>query len=191
MEIMGFCIGHSEKATEVVETILDSLTIPETDIPKKLARLFLVSDILHNSNASVKNSSAYRSEFQRNLKEIFKGLNVTYSKIEGRMTADKMKDSVTRVLQVWKLWSLYPVTFLDELEDIFLSRRSEKSIKSSSDTDKNSLNNEILKGNKTVDTINKDQDSFDSDINGEDIDGFPLELDENEDIDGVPIEIGT
>ena len=30
-------------------------------VPKKIARLFLVSDILHNASASVPNASSYRS----------------------------------------------------------------------------------------------------------------------------------
>ena len=32
-------------------------------VPKKIARLFLVSDILHNASASVPNASSYRSHF--------------------------------------------------------------------------------------------------------------------------------
>ena len=33
---------------QVVEVLTDSLTLPETPVPSKAARLLLVSDVLHN-----------------------------------------------------------------------------------------------------------------------------------------------
>jgi hypothetical protein len=47
-------------ATEVVEILGDSLTLAETPIPLKIARLFLASDILHNTSSGVRNASRYR-----------------------------------------------------------------------------------------------------------------------------------
>lgn len=46
---------------QVVEILTDSLSLPETPISKKIARLFAVSDILYNSGQTgVRNASAYR-----------------------------------------------------------------------------------------------------------------------------------
>ncbi|MES1918859.1 U2 snRNP-associated SURP domain-containing protein, variant 2 [Bonamia ostreae] len=61
-EAMGFCIDNSEHAIEIADTITESLIVEETDVNKRISRLYLVSDILHNSDSSVRNSSAYRSE---------------------------------------------------------------------------------------------------------------------------------
>jgi U2-associated protein SR140 len=47
-------------ATDVAEILTEALTLAETPVPIKVARLFLVSDILHNCGAPVKNASAYR-----------------------------------------------------------------------------------------------------------------------------------
>ena len=55
---MGFCIGKAAASVEITETITESLTLAETPVPKKIARLFLLSDILHNSSASVPNASS-------------------------------------------------------------------------------------------------------------------------------------
>jgi U2-associated protein SR140 len=44
----------------VVEVLSDSLTLSETPIPLKVARLFLLSDILHNTSSGVRNASRYR-----------------------------------------------------------------------------------------------------------------------------------
>ena len=88
----------------------------------QVARLFLVSDILHNSSASVKNASAYRSEFQVRivhacstrlhcrpaitvrhacadavqecLPDGFESLHRCHSSINGRLTAELMKEKV-------------------------------------------------------------------------------------------------
>lgn len=47
-------------ATEVVDILSDSLALSETPIPLKIARLFLLSDILHNTSSGVRNASRYR-----------------------------------------------------------------------------------------------------------------------------------
>ena len=47
--------------------LMESLTLAQTPIPKKLARLYLISDILHNSStAYVRGASLYRSEYAAN-----------------------------------------------------------------------------------------------------------------------------
>ncbi|GAB2214779.1 hypothetical protein Droror1_Dr00019142 [Drosera rotundifolia] len=51
--------GSTFGGREVVEVLAESLTLKETLIPTEVVRLMLVSDILHNSSAPVKNASAY------------------------------------------------------------------------------------------------------------------------------------
>lgn len=60
-EAMMYCIDHAEGAIEVTECISESLSILETPLHKKLARFYLISDILHNCVVKVTNSSYYRS----------------------------------------------------------------------------------------------------------------------------------
>lgn len=47
-EAMGFALDFADASEEVVEAIKDSLVVLETAMPVKLARLYLLSDILHN-----------------------------------------------------------------------------------------------------------------------------------------------
>ncbi|KAJ0091257.1 hypothetical protein Patl1_12669 [Pistacia atlantica] len=54
-------------AINIVEVLTESLTLKETPIPTKVARLMLVSDVLHNSSAPVKNASAYLTKFEATL----------------------------------------------------------------------------------------------------------------------------
>lgn len=64
-DAMVFCISRATCAGDIVSIIAESLTLAETAINLKIARLFLVSDILHNSSvAQVKNCWVFRSNFQ-------------------------------------------------------------------------------------------------------------------------------
>jgi U2-associated protein SR140 len=76
---MGFALDHADIATEaryrsfilkwlpkflhlqIVQIIVESLSLAETPLPVKIARLYLVSDILYNSSSRAANASNYRS----------------------------------------------------------------------------------------------------------------------------------
>ena len=62
---------------QVVEVLSDALSLPETPVPVKVARLLLVSDVLHNSTAPVRNASRYRSLLEAALPDIFESLQVS------------------------------------------------------------------------------------------------------------------
>lgn len=60
-DCMVFCIEHADAADEICECIEESMSSTETLISKKIARLYLVSDILHNCTVKVANASFYRT----------------------------------------------------------------------------------------------------------------------------------
>ncbi|CAM6026590.1 unnamed protein product [Sphagnum balticum] len=119
-EAMGFALNNSEAAGEVVEVLTESLTLKETPIPTKVARLMLVSDVLHNSSAPVKNASAYRTGFEAWLPDIMESFNDLYRNITGRITAEALKERVLKVLQVWADWFLFSDAFVNGLRSTFL-----------------------------------------------------------------------
>lgn len=83
---------------QIVEVLTESLTLKETHIPTKVARLMLVSDILHNSSAPVKNASAYRTKFEASLPDIMESFNDLFRSITGRITAEALKVSCKYLL---------------------------------------------------------------------------------------------
>ncbi|XP_024362531.1 protein RRC1 isoform X2 [Physcomitrium patens] len=119
-EAMGFALDNAEAAGEVVEVLTESLTLKETPIPSKVARLMLVSDVLHNSSAPVKNASAYRTLFESRLPDIMESFNDLYRNITGRITAEALKERVLKVLQVWADWFLFSDSFVTGLRATFL-----------------------------------------------------------------------
>ncbi|PIN11907.1 putative splicing regulator [Handroanthus impetiginosus] len=119
-EAMGFALDNADAAGEVVEVLTESLTLKETPIPTKVARLMLVSDILHNSSAPVKNASAYRTKFETTLPDIMESFNDLYRSITGRITAEALKERVLKVLQVWADWFLFSDAYVNGLRATFL-----------------------------------------------------------------------
>ncbi|XP_047969744.1 LOW QUALITY PROTEIN: protein RRC1-like [Salvia hispanica] len=119
-EAMGFSLDNADAAGEVVEVLTESLTLKETPIPTKVARLMLVSDILHNSSAPVKNASAYRTKFEGTLPDIVESFNDLYRSVTGRITAEALKERVMKVLQVWADWFLFSDAYVNGLRATFL-----------------------------------------------------------------------
>jgi len=170
---MAFALDHADASKEIVQTIAESLTLASTPVGSKMARLYLVSDILHNSQSGVKNASAYRTGFQTELKNIFKSFGETMTNTQGRMSAGALKDQVMKVLEVWDRWSLYPSHFIQELVAIFLGKEPPpRSIPKSQDD---------VDGEPMDDVDGEPMD----DIDGEALDGEPLD---GEDLDGEALD---
>lgn len=186
--VMGFALDHAEESRDVVEIISESLTITETPINKKLARLYALSDILYNSSAPVRNASSYRTLFQNHLEDVFQGLHEAYVNIHGRITANAMKEKVTQVMHVWEAWSLFPAGFVDRLELIFIGEDKTKKPKFMEEPCR--LPAARPAGHAaTTDKLSRPKKAAE-----EDIDGAPMQLlggaydSDEDDVDGVPMD---
>lgn len=71
---------------QIVAMIRDCLILP-SDRAAKIAGLYLLSDILHNSGSSVKQAAHYRSVVQSVLPEVMEDLADLLRKTKGRMSA--------------------------------------------------------------------------------------------------------
>ncbi|KAL3151330.1 hypothetical protein ABBQ38_013163 [Trebouxia sp. C0009 RCD-2024] len=128
-DAMIFALDNADSAFEIVEILTDALTLPETAIPTKVARLFLTSDVLHNSTAPVRNASRYRSHLETSLPDIFESLQETYRACDSRMTQEGLRRHVLRVLRMWRSWSIFSDDFLNGLQATFLRGTSALSSK--------------------------------------------------------------
>ncbi|XP_023181998.1 U2 snRNP-associated SURP motif-containing protein isoform X3 [Xiphophorus maculatus] len=165
-EAMLFCLNHAEAAEEIVECIAESLSILKTPLPKKIARLYLVSDVLYNSSAKVSNASYYRKYFETKLSQIFADLNATYKTIQGHLQSENFKQRVMSCFRAWEDWAVYPDPFLIKLQNIFLG-----------------LVNLSLEKEVPLVVEPEPAEDLDGAPLGEFVDGAPLE-----DVDGVPID---
>ncbi|XP_076053103.1 U2 snRNP-associated SURP motif-containing protein isoform X2 [Oratosquilla oratoria] len=173
-EAMVWCIEHADAADEICTCITEALTNIDTSLPKKISRLYLVSDILHNCSVKVSNASFYRKGFQAKLAEIFEGLHTAYGAVESRLKAEQMKQRVLLCCRAWEDWAIYPHDFLINLQNIFLGLV------------KREPNQEFLDDPKVC----LDGEPIEDDVDGmplDDVDGVPLK-EEREDIDGTPLD---
>jgi len=139
-DAMGFVYDHVESAGEIINIIKTSLisddimipnsyeTFDETDCTPmlmpasaKIARLYLISDILYNSGAPIKNASVYRTLLQPLLPEIFEHFgSVLRTKYKiGRLSGKQIEEKVSSIMNAWMEWSILPQTFMLGLEAAF------------------------------------------------------------------------
>ncbi|XP_051156379.1 U2 snRNP-associated SURP motif-containing protein isoform X1 [Leptopilina boulardi] len=196
-EAMVFCIEHAEAAEEICDCITESLSILQTPVNKKIARLYLISDILHNCGVKITNATIYRKAFESRLQEIFNEVHQAYKQFDSRLKAEGFKVRVMRMFRAWEDWAVYPRDFLVKLQNSFLGlvmpeepeKEHDEDIDGAplSDTDAEATEDldgvpldgaALLKGAIKLGLTPQPGSHYD------DIDGVPMD----EDIDGIPME---
>ncbi|KAF7274403.1 U2 snRNP-associated SURP motif-containing protein [Rhynchophorus ferrugineus] len=119
-EVMVYCIDHAEAADEISDCITESLSNETTLVTKKIARLYLVSDILHNCGVKVNKASNFRKTFQSKVVDIIKEVKKTFDGLESRLQAEGFKVRVLRVLKSWEDTGIYTSDYLNKLNNVFL-----------------------------------------------------------------------
>ncbi|XP_058483040.1 U2 snRNP-associated SURP motif-containing protein [Solea solea] len=196
---MLLCLERADAAEEVVGHITESFSLLQTPLQKKIARLYLVSDILHNSCAKVPGASYYRKYFETNLAQIFGDLNAAHRNIQGRLQAEQFKQKVMGCFRAWEDWAIYPEPYLIHLQNIFLGfakvveEPTETAEKESCDLDGAPMDNTPLDGLpldraavEDLDGCPLGWDPLDG-VPVDDLDGVPLPV-ANDDIDGMPLD---
>ncbi|THH21332.1 hypothetical protein EW146_g180 [Bondarzewia mesenterica] len=112
---MAFSLEHAEAANEVSDIIIASLVVDGTPVPRKIARLHLICDILHNSAAPLPMAWKFRQEFQSRLGLVFDHFSTIYHSFPGRITAETFKKQITSVVDIWEDWIVFAPDFTAEL----------------------------------------------------------------------------
>ncbi|KAJ3762814.1 hypothetical protein EV360DRAFT_34953 [Lentinula raphanica] len=190
---MAFCLEHAEAAHEIADIIVASLLVEGTPVPRKVARLYLICDILHNSAATVPSAWKYRQEFQSRLGIVFDHLSNIYHSFPGRITAETFKKQITTVVDIWEDWIVFPPAFTSELrvrlEGMSMEDKTEK-MEMAEDEDK--AESAKLPSRFTTSTFKAATESasdafvtedLDDGAPMDDVDGAPMD-----DVDGAPME---
>ncbi|QRV79159.1 RNA recognition motif protein [Ceratobasidium sp. AG-Ba] len=202
---MAFSLEHAESAAEVAEIIISSLVVDSTPVPRKIARLHLICDILHNSAASISNAWKFRQEFEARLGAVFDHLCAIYKSFPGRITAETFKKQVLGVVEVWEDWIVFGPDFtsdlrrrLDGREEI---KETEDETKEERGEEKKTVGSKfkaaafgavtsepVLEVAKATEENIDGEDIDGEDIDGEDLDGEAMGGAGGEDIDGEDID---
>lgn len=116
LEAMVFCLDKSDFAIEITECITEALTLVETEMPLKLARLMVVSDILHNTCSSRPAAWAYRREFEKSLPDILEHFHIAFTRLESKIQQERYREQVLKILHVWEDWGLFAPQYTRGLE---------------------------------------------------------------------------
>ncbi|XP_017489279.1 PREDICTED: U2 snRNP-associated SURP motif-containing protein-like, partial [Rhagoletis zephyria] len=166
--LMVFCIEHADAWEEIIECIADSLFIAETPLFKKVARLYLISDILNNCTVKVANASNYRRGLQAKLVPIFEAFHRAYAGIEGRLKAEQFKQRVMSCFRAWEDTAIFSSEFLIKLQNVFLGLDKEKK-KKAVEVTKAAAFGQAIRTDDELDGI-----PLDPDLDGEEL-PFPQE----------------
>ena len=112
---MVFIIEHADSCIEVSKIIIEHMVSDGATPQKKLDVMHLISDVLYNTSAPIRNASQYRSTIQDSLPEIFESLQEMYAHASSRIMQEIIKKHVVRVLRVWREWHMFNDDFLDSL----------------------------------------------------------------------------
>jgi U2-associated protein SR140 len=143
---MAFCFEKSDFSKEIAELLLQALleTGPTVTVEMRISRLYLLSDILFNSQQpGVRNAFLYRSAIEKMAPDIFTSLGEHGDGKIGRMTLNKLRIAVSSVLGAWTEWSAYNPTFMDELEARFEGREIQIAIQHEAQDEEVEENNQI------------------------------------------------
>mmetsp|Transcript_3710 Transcript_3710/g.5696 ORF Transcript_3710/g.5696 Transcript_3710/m.5696 type:complete len:544 (+) Transcript_3710:663-2294(+) len=125
-DAMSFAFEKSGAAREISALLKESLLQQDGGISAdtRIARLFLLSDILFNSQQpGVKNAFQYRDAIEKMSPEIFESLGRHGNGRAGRIVMAKLKRAVSSVLSAWVNWSVFDSSYIDELESKFEGRK--------------------------------------------------------------------
>ncbi|KAF9152936.1 U2 snRNP-associated SURP domain-containing protein [Linnemannia schmuckeri] len=197
---MLFCMQHAEAADEIVEILVEAMILSTTPQQVRMARLYLISDILHNSSIPLPNVWKLRSALEVKLPVMFEGLNVIYRQIDARMKAEQFRRQITGVLGIWENWIVFPQHYIAHLGTLLVRKdvgagagETGQQQQMSVDSHTPSTNASTTAGFGRLSTFEAVE-AGSNDIDGEpmgdgtnvdeDLDGVPLD----EDLDGVPMD---
>ncbi|GAC99168.1 nucleolin protein Nsr1 [Pseudozyma hubeiensis SY62] len=117
--ITSFALDHSSSYPSIVDILTSSLLQPSIPIPRKLARLYCISDLLHNSGTPISNAWRYRAAVEEKLPLVFAHLGMVARTFEGRMRREEFKRKVREVLDVWEGWIVVAPDVLERCRRVF------------------------------------------------------------------------
>ncbi|CAE8629512.1 unnamed protein product [Polarella glacialis] len=128
---MSFCMDNAAQYSAVLSScLMRSLVVPDLETDMVIARLFLMSDVLFNSQSGAKGSARYRSQFEEPLPDVFEHLGRLWlarlqeSDADGKLLA-RAEVAARGILSAWQGWDVFPSVFIGGLESLLLAAAPE------------------------------------------------------------------
>eukprot|EP00746_Dinoflagellata_sp_MGD_P143689 gnl/MRDRNA2_/MRDRNA2_76484_c0_seq1.p1 gnl/MRDRNA2_/MRDRNA2_76484_c0~~gnl/MRDRNA2_/MRDRNA2_76484_c0_seq1.p1 ORF type:complete len:592 (+),score=108.81 gnl/MRDRNA2_/MRDRNA2_76484_c0_seq1:88-1863(+) len=145
-QAMIFCLDASQHAAPIARRLITALEEPSLTSQMLTARLFLVNDVLWNSNSTVQGASRFRTIFTELLPDAFDRMRRVW--LEAQVSARgirRVESAARKVLEAWREWSVFTPLFTQGLEVLFFSRGNQHSLEGeSAKADVQALNDKIV-----------------------------------------------
>lgn len=153
-EAMAFCFNHQEASADVISLLVDSMRNVKTKPTKKIARIYLISDILYNSRLK-KSAQHFHAEIKQHLVEIFEHLRETHANITRYADKEEYKWRLQKVLKSWDIYNIYTGDFLNKLEHILFLKENFENDEDSSSADEPLDGARLIKISSKGDTLDE------------------------------------
>lgn len=177
--VTAFAMTHASSAEHIAEMICDSVELAGMDWKLAIARLWCVSDILHNSWIPIPNVWKYRSHFEMALVKVFGALKEVGETIESRIRKENFRRLVTANLEIWSTWICFSDGVVDQFLNAFDDKKIEEEVVEEAKQQKKSGGWKKFEDSAT--------DNNTSGMNHIDVDGEAIDLDGEE----IDLEAGT
>lgn len=190
--ITAFALTHASSVSEITTTICDNICAPGIDWKTAVARLWCISDILHNSWLPITNVWKYRTQFENRLEAVMKKLSELGESIESRIRKENFRRLVTSVLALWSHWICFGSGSVDRFTEAFEARQDvpePDTINASTTrtaTAWRSLDDSVKQNSQDAVVADLDGEAIDLDGEEIDLDSEPVNLDEDDQSLEVP-----
>ena len=140
VQAMIFCLNHPNSIDDIIDVLVDSLKNPDTKPVKKVARLYLLSDVMYNCKKQKIRMERLTESNPDDCFDIFKQFHAIYNKLNYTQDKDCLRTKIFMILRSWAFYSCCDVKFITKLENMFLYGNE------MGEDDDNSLNDEPLDG---------------------------------------------
>jgi len=119
-EAMCWCLDHAQCAVEIARVLVEGLMEYRLSLDELVARLFLLSDVVHNSRSVTQVGALhYRREFEALLPSVFERMHAAYRHEESRLKAEGAAKQILRVLRSWDDGAIFGPEYVRGLEAAF------------------------------------------------------------------------
>lgn len=120
---MRHCLEHAPNHAEPLARLLArALQVPDLQSEERIARFFLLSDVLYNSKSvSTRGATRYRAVLEQLLPDVCEILGREWLRALGEGPEFLRAASViSRVLTAWRTWDVFPDVYVGGLEALLL-----------------------------------------------------------------------
>lgn len=124
-QAMAFCFEKSGAAKQVASLLKDLLlqNIPGTSVETMIARLYMISDVIFNSQQpGIRNAFLYRDAIEQMFPEVLTSMGNFARDNIGRMSTERLASAISGIFAAWINWGVFDYGFLDELQARFEGR---------------------------------------------------------------------